>query len=598
MSTQRYTVTPHPIETLLTWVKSGEIAIPEIQRPFVWEATKVRNLLDSLYRGYPVGYLIAWRNPSVKLKDGSSSAGKRVLIDGQQRVTALMAALLGQQVVTKDYENVRIRIAFNPLEERFEVTNVTSIKNPAWIPDVADVFAPGASLFALVNAYCERNPGTEQDAIFQVIERLRKITSNLVGVIELDGDLDIETVTEIFIRVNSAGAELSQADFAMSKIASNESFGGNTLRKAIDYFCHLAVAPDFFGKIKENDSAFASTDFFQQMTWVKNESDDIYDPSYTDMLRVAFTSQFKRGKLQDLVALLSGRNFETKQFEESIAESSFAGLKQGVLNFINETHFKRFVMIIRSAGFVDASFIGSQNALNFAYILYLTLRSQGKAAADIESAVRRWFVMSSLTGRYSGSPESTFDFDIRQMHEQGFDAFSPATFAGELSDAYWESLLPQEMNTSSSTSPYFRVFQAAQVKMGDKGFLSRDITVRDLILNKCDVHHLYPRNHLKGQGLSRGRYNQIANYALAQSEINIAIGDKAPAVYFKELVEQCQGAKRKYGGITDLDELKANLAENCIPNAILTDETLDYDSFLEQRRKLMAAKIQSYFKTL
>jgi hypothetical protein len=598
MSTQRYTVTPHPIETLLTWVKSGEIAIPEIQRPFVWEATKVRNLLDSLYRGYPVGYLIAWRNPSVKLKDGSSSAGKRVLIDGQQRVTALMAALLGQQVVTKDYEKVRIRIAFNPLEERFEVSNVTSIKNPVWIPDVADVFAPGASLFALVNAYCERNPGTEQDAIFQVIERLRKITSNLVGVIELDGDLDIETVTEIFIRVNSAGAELSQADFAMSKIASNESFGGNTLRKAIDYFCHLAVAPDFFGKIKENDGAFAATDFFQQMAWVRNENDDIYDPSYTDMLRVAFTSQFKRGKLQDLVALLSGRNFETKQFEESIAESSFAGLKQGVLNFINENHFKKFVMIIRSAGFVDASLIGSQNALNFAYILYLTLKSQGKAAADIESAVRRWFVMSSLTGRYSGSPESTFDFDIRQMHEQGFDAFSPATFAGELSDAYWEALLPQEMNTSSSTSPYFRVFQAAQVKLGDKGFLSRDITVRDLILNKCDVHHLYPRNYLKGQGLNRGRYNQIANYVITQSEINIAISDKSPAVYFKELMEQCQGGKRRYGGITNLDDLKTNLAENCIPNAILNDEALDYDSFLEQRRKLMAAKVQSYFKTL
>ena len=598
MSTQRYTVTPHPIETLLTWVKSGEIAIPEIQRPFVWEATKVRNLLDSLYRGYPVGYLIAWRNPSVKLKDGTPSAGKRVLIDGQQRVTALMAALLGQQVVTKDYEKVRIRIAFNPLEQRFEVSNVTSIKNPAWIPDVAEVFAPGASLFALVNAYCERNPGTLQDTVFQVIEKLRKITSNLVGVIELDGDLDIETVTEIFIRVNSAGAELSQADFAMSKIASNESFGGNTLRKAIDYFCHLAVAPDFFGKIKENDSAFAGTDFFQQMSWVKNESDDIYDPSYTDMLRVAFTSEFKRGKLQDLVALLSGRNFETKQFEESIAESSFAGLKQGVLNFINETHFKRFVMIIRSAGFVDASLIGSQNALNFAYILYLTLRSQGKAAADIESAVRRWFVMSALTGRYSGSPESTFDFDIRQMHEQGFDAFGPATFAGELSDAYWSALLPQEMNTSSSTSPYFRVFQAAQVKLGDKGFLSRDITVRDLILNKCDVHHLYPRNYLKGQGLNRGRYNQIANYALAQSEINIAIGDKVPAVYFKALAEQCQGGKRKYGGITDLDELKANLAENCIPELILNGEPQDYDAFLETRRMLMGAKLKRYFHSL
>lgn len=598
MATQRYTVTPHPIETLLTWVKSGEIAIPEIQRPFVWEATKVRNLLDSLYRGYPVGYLIAWRNPTVKLKDGSSSAGKRVLIDGQQRVTALMAALLGQEVVTKNYEKVRIRIAFNPLTEKFEVANAATVKNSAWISDVAAVFASGASLFALVNDYCTRNPETNQDAIFQVIEKLRKITNNHVGLIELDGDLDIETVTEIFIRVNSAGAELSQADFAMSKIASNEAFGGNTLRKAIDYFCHLAVAPEFHVIIKENDKAFASTDYFQQMAWVRKENDDIYDPSYTDMLRVAFTSEFKRGKLEDLVALLSGRNFETKQFEEAIAEESFSKLRKGVLNFINETHFKRFIMIIRSAGFVDASMIGSQNALNFAYILYLMLRGQGKPAADIESAVRRWFVMSVLTGRYSSSPESMFDFDIRQMHAQGFDVFGSAIFAGELSDAFWETLLPQEMNTSSSTSPYFRVFQAAQVKLGDRGFLSKDITVLDLILNRCDVHHLYPRNHLKGQGLTRGRYNQIANFALAQSEINIAIGDKAPAIYFKELVEQSSGGKRKYGGITNLVELKANLEENCIPEAMLTDTVPDYDGFLEARRLLMAAKVKKYFQLL
>ena len=151
MVTQRYSVTPHPIETLLTWVKSGEIAIPEIQRPFVWDATKVRNLLDSLYRGYPVGYLIAWRNPTVKLKDGTPSAGKRILIDGQQRVTALMAALLGQEVLTKDYETVRIRIAFHPVEERFEVANPAIRKDAAWIKDVANVFSPDAGLVDLTD---------------------------------------------------------------------------------------------------------------------------------------------------------------------------------------------------------------------------------------------------------------------------------------------------------------------------------------------------------------------------------------------------------------------------------------------------------------
>jgi len=598
MTIQRYTITPHPIGTLLAFVNSGEIAIPEIQRPFVWDATKVRNLLDSLYQGYPVGYIISWKNPSVKLKDGSSSAGKRVLIDGQQRITALIAGLLGHKVMTKDYEQVSIRIAFNPLEERFEVANPAIANNSLWIPDIVEIFKPGADLFLLVTEYCSRNSSLPQNSIFKIIQKLLNITNNLVGVIDLDSDLDIETVTEIFIRVNSAGAELSQADFAMSKIASNETYGGNTLRKAIDYFCHLAVAPHFFDKIQENDKAFAATEFFTKMSWLRNENDDIYDPSYTDMLRVAFTSKFKRGRLQDLVALLSGRNFETKQFEDTIAEASFSQLKSGIIEFINESNFKKFVMIIRSAGFVDSSLIGSQNALNFAYILYLTLRSYKDNPSNIESAVRKWFVMSVLTGRYSGSPESTFDYDIRQIHEQGFASFGDAVFAGELSDAYWDSLLPQEMNTSTSSSPYFRAFRAAQIKFGDLGFLSRDIKVVDLILNKSDVHHIYPRNHLKKLGLNRGRYNQIANYAITQSEINISIGDKPPTQYFTDLLNQSKSKKIKYGGIIDINELKENLQQHCIPEDVLTSTGMDYDSFLEERRKLMAAKLKKYFNLL
>src|SRR5207302_844882 len=198
MATQRYSVTPHPVETLLTWVKSGEIAIPEIQRPFVWEATKVRNLLDSLYQGYPVGYLIAWRNPSVRLKDGTTSAGKRILIDGQQRVTALMAALLGREVLTKDYETVRIWIAFHPQEERFEVANPAIRKDVSWIQDVASVFEPDASLTELTDDYADKNPEVDRKRVSRVLEKLRKIINNHVGVIELADDLDIDTVTEIF----------------------------------------------------------------------------------------------------------------------------------------------------------------------------------------------------------------------------------------------------------------------------------------------------------------------------------------------------------------------------------------------------------------
>ncbi len=598
MSTECYSVTQHPIGTLLTWISSGEIAIPEIQRPFVWEPIKVRNLLDSLYRGYPVGYLIAWRNPTVRLKDGTPSAGKRILIDGQQRATALMAALLGHEVLTKDYDTVRIRIAFHPVEEKFEVSNPAIQKDASWISDVAGLFAPDAKFLQVTRAYAAANPGVDEDAIFGKLEKLRKISNNHVGVIELDKDLDIPTVTEIFMRVNSAGAELSQADFAMSKIAANETYGGNMLRKAIDYFCHLAVAPEFLGRIEKGDKAFAQSEFFPAMRWLKDVNDDLYDPTYTDMLRVAFTSEFRRGKLQDLVALLSGRNFETKQYEDAIAEQSFGHLKRGILAFMNQTHFERLTMILRSAGFVTSDLIGGRNAVNFAYILYLRGRAEGVPSADLERIVRRWYAMSILSGRYTGSPETAFDLDIRQVEARGLAAYAATVIDAELPESFWTGMLPQLMDTSSAQSPYFLAYKAAQAKLGDKGFLSRDITVLDLLMNRSDVHHVYPRNYLKKQGLSRGQYNQIANFVLAQSEINIAIGDRPPEQYFKELAEQCAGGKRRYGGITDREELRANLRVSCVPESMLDGVIPGFDDFLEERRKLMAQKIKTWFEAL
>lgn len=598
MTVQRYTVTPQPVDTLLHWIKSKEIAIPEIQRPFVWEAVDVRNFLDSLYKGYPVGYIILWRNPRIRTKDGSYSAGKRILIDGQQRVISLMAALLAETVLTKNYEIVRIRIAFNPVEEVFEVANPAIQKNTVWIPDVSVLFSPDASIIDIVHEYHAQNPSLDERMIEKKLTQLQKITTNQVGVIELHEDLDIDTVTEIFIRVNSAGSPLSQADFAMSKIAANETYGGNELRKAIDYFCHMAVMPDFYKTIEENDKPFTMTPYYGKMIWLKDVKDDLYDPSYTDMLRVAFPSQFGRGKLQDLVALLSGRNFETKQFEEEIAQQSFDGLKEGVMKFMTKTNFDRLTMILRSAGFITNSLISSKNAIDFAFVLYLLAREENVPSSDIEQLVRRWFVMSMLTGRYSASPESAIDQDVRQMKNYGVINHSNSVFEATLNDSFWSSLLPQEMDTSSGMSPYFLVYQAAQVKMKDKGFLSSHIEVSSLLVNRADVHHLFPRNYLKKMGLQRGSYNQIANYAIAQSEINIAIGDKPPKEYFNTLINQVRGGPKKYGGITDETQLIENLKCHCIPTGIFNSMADDYDEFLVERRKLMAAKIKEYFGML
>lgn len=216
-------------------------------------------------------------------------------------------------------------------------------------------------------------------------------------------------------------------------------------------------------------------------------------------------------------------------------------------------------------------------------------------AADIERLVRRWYVMSVLRSRYSGSPETAFDYDIRQIEVSGLAAYTNAVIDAELSESFWSTLLPQELETSSVASPFFLVYQAAQAKLGDLGFLSRDITVRDLLLNRSDVHHVYPRNYLKKQGLSRGRYNQIANFVLAQSEINIGIGDRAPDTYFAELADQCNGGPKKYGGIREPGEMRLNLSMNCLPDCMLQGETPAYNDFLQQRRKLMAQKIKTYF---
>lgn len=592
---QKYSVNQHLIETLLTWVKSGEIAIPEIQRPFVWDSSKVRDLMDSLYQGFPVGYVIAWRNPNVRLKDGSMSEGKKILIDGQQRVTALTAALLGEYVVDKTYQRVKIKIAFNPILEKFEVQNPAILKDHSWIPNIAEAVSGEISILKLVRNYLAVNPEADEDLVERAFTNLINIPKKQIGIIELSHDLDIETVTEIFIRINSKGVVLSQADFAMSKIASNTEYQGNVLRKAIDYFCHLAISPEFYKHIVDNDPEFAKTDFFAKMQWLKSENEDLYDPEYTDLIRVAFTSQFNRGRLSDLVSLLSGRNFETRSFEDSIAEQSFEKLKQGVFNFINETHFKRFLMIIKSAGFISPKLIRSQNALNFAYILYLKLRELGVNSVAIESYVKRWFVYSVLTGRYSGSPESVFDFDIKQIHNRPFEEYLKEKEEGELSDAFWNASLPQSLDTSVASSPYFNVFLASQVKANDRGFLSKDVLVSDLISLRGDIHHLFPRDFLKKNGLDRGKYNQIANYVYMQSEINIKVGNKPPKEYFELVTSQIASENRLVSGLNSQEELLANLSANCIPAEIMTMGLEDYQAFLVMRRKLMAQKIKEYY---
>lgn len=587
------------VETLLGYVKDNIIAIPEIQRPFVWDSTKVRDLIDSLYNEYPVGYIITWKSPDVKLKDGSLSEGKQILIDGQQRITALTAALLGQEVLDSNYKKKRIKIAFNVQTEEFQTCNPAIEKQEEWIPDISKVIESGFNAFEFVRDYSEKF-NKDANEISQKLTKLQAIKNIMIGRIELGSTLDIETVTEIFVRINQKGSALSQADFAMSKISVNEKYEGNEIRKAIDYFCHFAKTPADFDNIKNGDKAFSSKDIFNKISWIKDANEDLYLPSYIDVLRVAFTYKFHRGKLQDLVSKLSGRNFETREYSESIVEESYKKLYEGVKAFVSQTNFERYKMILKSTGIIDETLIGSQNVLNFGYILFLVLKEKKEKPVIIEKYVKRWVVMSIITQRYTSSPESQFDLDIRRLTEaENIILYMDEELERRLPNTFWNNTLVEYFNTSAPASPYWKIYIAAQNVLDDCAFLSKNMKVKTLNEGRGDVHHIFPKDYLQKNGKNnRGSYNQIANFALIQTEINLQITNKAPKVYMGEVNQQCISKNPTIGSIVDKELLEENLKANCIPKNFDEMDINDYDEFLKERRKLMANKIKKYYYSL
>ena len=541
MENEKYSNYPLSISAILGLIKANDIAIPEIQRPFVWRKTQVRDLIDSLYKGYPTGYIILWKNPNVKLKDGTISSGKKVLIDGQQRITALMTAIAGKTIFNSEYKEERVEIAFNPIaaingnadSEIFAVSTPAIKKSKWWIPDISELFKDDYSSFKFIPKYCNANPDVEPEQLERIISKVKGIANRMIGVIELSESLDINVVTDIFIRINSKGTALSQGDFVMSKIAADEIYGGNTLRKIIDYFSHLSVVPSFYDYIASHDTVFASTPYLQKLKWLKDDTETVYDPECDDVIRVAFMHKLKRAKLADLVSLLSGRNFETREFCEEIVEQTYKDFTDGVLNVINEYNFKQFMIAIKSAGFISSRLVNSNMALDFAYTIYLLLKESGEVPVeDIKRYVQKWYVLSVLTGRYSSSPESAFARDIRRINESGVLAILKEIEDAQLSDNFWDVALVQNLSYTSTNNPTYLVFLAAQVFFNDISLLSNNVPVRELIALGGDVHHIFPKQYLVDNHFDKTQYNQEANYVFLDRPVNISIGKKAPNIYF------------------------------------------------------------------
>lgn len=609
MDSEKFTNTSITIKGLLGLIEAKDIAIPEIQRPFVWKNSQVRDLIDSLYKGYPTGYIILWKNPNVKLKDGTMSSGKKVIIDGQQRITALMTAVAARKVFNSEFKECRVKIAFDPFAaldyihgnseaEIFAVQTPAHLKSKRWIPDIADIFSSSFSSWTFIPNYIAENPEMSGDNLQTVLNKLKGIETTQIGVIELSEKLDIDVVTDIFIRINSKGIPLSQGDFVMSKMAADEIHGGNTLRKVIDYFSHLAVVPTYYEFIKNNDKSFAATPYLSKLAWLANDKETVYDPGCDDVIRVAFMHKLKRAKLVNLVQLLTGRDFDTREFREEIIEDTFKQMYDGVLNVISQHNFTQFMIAVKSAGFISSKLVNSNMALDFAYTVHLLLQDSDVPVAERKRIVQKWYVLSVLTGRYSSSPESAFARDIRQITEQGIPAMLKSIEDATLSDNFWRVAVPQNLTMTSTNNPTYLVYLAAQVYFNDVSILSANITVRELINLGGDVHHVFPKQYLINNGYSKNLYNQDGNYAYLDRPVNESIGKKAPKEYFPEALAQCKTKQATCGSIIDEAQLYNNLAMNCIPMDVFNMDHKDYSRFLDERRSMMADKIRRYYESL
>lgn len=585
---KNYHVDNVTIEEILGWIKQGKIGLPEMQRPFVWSTAKVRDLIDSLYNGYPIGYIVTWQNPAVGLKNDSSSNNKEIIIDGQQRLTALKAALSGEKVVSQQYITKRIKISFKPSTGEFNTLNSAIEKDPLWINDISDIFKSDFNSYSYVTDNAKKL-GMAPEDLGATLQKLLAIRQSEIGDIKLGYNLSIGAVTDIFNRINSKGVSLSSADLAMSRLSADTVHGGNNLRKQIEYFVQLLNDPNLLENIVKFDSDFANTKEFDQIKWIASEVNPIYKPRYADILHLILATSFKRGKLSDMVSLISGRDFEARNYSEEGMKANYEKMQAGATLVFNKSNFQRYLMILRDMGMRNSGKLGlvGHGVFNFGYILFLYLhRITNLSQEKIASYLKRWIIMSALTGRYSGSSETITESDLKMISRDA----NPINVLDEIldremNDSFWNGTLPNMLRVQSTQASSWRIFQMSQIYGKDTAWLAKDTSTETVMLEEGNIHHIFPQAYLRKNGFSKGDINQIANYVWVTQPKNLEISDKAPKDYLSDenIIEFMS---------------ETNNRENAIPEEIVEYDFHNYSDFLNQRRHLMAKKMREFYENM
>lgn len=582
MATKLYKDTTYSVYQLVQDILKGAVALPDIQRPFVWEDRKVRDLFDSMYKGFPVGHLLFWETgaePGAKqIGMGDKEAAARLLIvDGQQRLTSLYSVISGQPIVRQDYRESGLKLAFRPKDATFAVPDATTVKDPEFIPDISQLWVPGQRK-QVVRSFLDRLASKrelsdeERDSLDEAIDLLYELRNYDFKAVELAAEVDEEQVAEIFVRINSEGVKLSQADFILTLLSVFWEEG----RVNLENFARDCMRPTV--------SQASPFNWFIR-------------PSPAQMLRVSVAVAFRRAVLRHVYTLLRGKDVDTGKIDPARREEQFERLKAANERVLDLTNWHEFLQSIERAGFRGSKLISGENALLFTYALWLIgLTDYNVPRNELRELMACWFFMAQTTGRYTGSFETKFEEDVARLRDldpgdaEGFVRTLNQVLTATLTNDFWEITLPDSLGTSAPKSPALLAYIASLNILDADALLSTSkvrIRLDPAITTKKGIerHHLFPRAYLKSRlGVKDVKQiNQIANMALVEWVDNLDISDSPPAEYWPEQV-----AAR---GLPD-EVLERQRRWHALPEGW---EHMAYPEFLRARQKLMAKVVKDAY---
>lgn len=585
MSTTLFRSTSFTLRHLVDNLDRGDIALPELQRPFVWSNTKVRDLFDSMYKGFPVGYLLFWATDTevgarqIGVDDKDARVARWLIVDGQQRLTSLYSVLTGHAVVREDYSVSRVRLAFRPRDASFAVADAAIEKDPEYLTDVTALWDQWRETLTayfdrLESARGELDKATH-NAYEDAFDRVRDLQNYPFNVVELDAAVDEEQVADVFVRINSEGVSLNQADFILTLMSVFWEKG----RKELEDFARACKTPTL-----SQASPF---------NW-------FIAPQPDQLLRVSIALAFRRAVLRHAYSVLRGKDLDTKQVTPERRDQQFATLQKAQERVLDLTNWHEFLLCLERAGYRGSKMISSENAVLYTYSMWLIGRVDYGVPIDrLREVIARWFFMAHLTARYSGSFESQVERDLAALTDlphgdaNGFVETLTKTVDETLTTDFWAITLPNELATSASRSPALFAYMAALNILDADALLSTGKVRARLdpaltVKKGIERHHLFPRAYLRDQlGLKDTKQiNQIANMAFVEWNDNITISDKKPDIYWAEQVTD--------KGL-DGERLARQVAWHALP---ANWTAMEYPDFLVARRKLMADVARQGFALL